>query len=81
MIELAPEETEIYTDSYHNAKLYCFSLNINGKVGWRLPTSDELKELSKNSESSHWAWYWSSDDDYLVDQNLSVRAVRTVDNP
>jgi len=81
MIELSPIETETFTNSFDAAKLYCFSLNIDGKIGWRLPTSDELKELSKNSESSHWAWYWSSDDDYLVDQNLSVRAVRTVDNP
>jgi hypothetical protein len=27
--------------SFEEAKLYCFSLNINGKTGWRLPTSVE----------------------------------------
>ena len=81
MIELAPAETEIYTDSYHNAKLYCFSLNINGKVGWRLPTAAELRVISESENVARWIWYWCADDAYLPPQNLSVRAVRTVDNP
>jgi len=28
--------------SHEEARLYCFSLNINGKVGWRVPEPDEL---------------------------------------
>ena len=80
MIEIAPIETEIFTDTFDAAKLYCFSLSVDGKIGWRLPTSEELKQLSIKDETSHWAWYWSSDDAYLTNQNLSVRAVRTVDN-
>jgi hypothetical protein len=27
--------------SYNDAILYCFSLNIDGKIGWRMPTLDE----------------------------------------
>jgi hypothetical protein len=39
-IELAPEEYHIKC-SYEEALLYCFSLNIDGKKDWRLPTFDE----------------------------------------
>ena len=40
MIEIAPEE---YWKplTMQEAKLYCFSLNIDDKIGWRLPTKDE----------------------------------------
>ena len=81
MIEISPAETEIWTDSYHDAKLYCFSLNVNGKVGWRLPTSEELRKIAESDNLPKWTWYWCADDEYLPQQNLSVRAVRTVDNP
>lgn len=38
--ELAPEEFHIKL-SLEEAQLYCFSLNIDGKTGWRLPTYNE----------------------------------------
>lgn len=39
-IELA--SMEYWIDCYYEeAQLYCFSLNIDGKTGWRLPTYDE----------------------------------------
>ena len=28
--------------TYDEAVMYCFSLNINGKIGWRLPTIEEF---------------------------------------
>jgi hypothetical protein len=28
--------------TYDDAVLYCFLLNINGKIGWRLPTIEEF---------------------------------------
>ena len=37
MIEIAPYEY-IKRMSFEDSKLYCFSLNIDGKIGWRLPT-------------------------------------------
>jgi hypothetical protein len=40
--EIAPKETEIRANWY-DAKLYCFSLNIDGKTGWRLPTDREFQ--------------------------------------
>ena len=41
MIERAPEEYH-KTLTYEEALLYCFSLNIDGKTGWRLPTLREI---------------------------------------
>jgi hypothetical protein len=40
MIEIAPEEywKQMSADE---AIMYCFSLTINGKIGWRLPTKEE----------------------------------------
>lgn len=30
--------------SYDEAILYCFSLNIDGKIGWRMPTKSEYMQ-------------------------------------
>jgi hypothetical protein len=38
-IEIAPKSDSQM--SYNDAILYCFSLNIDGKIGWRMPTLDE----------------------------------------
>jgi hypothetical protein len=40
MIEIAPIDRDLIL-TYDEAMLYCFSLNIGGKLGWRLPTKDE----------------------------------------
>lgn len=37
--EIAPKSS--HQMSYDNAILYCFSLNIDGKIGWRMPTLNE----------------------------------------
>ena len=44
MIEVAPKETEIMAN-WDEANLYCTFLEVDGKKGWRLPTTDELKEI------------------------------------
>jgi hypothetical protein len=31
--------------TFDEAKMYCFSLTINGKTGWRLPSVEELKQI------------------------------------
>lgn len=60
--EIAPKETEIVSN-WNDAIMYCFSLNIDGKTGWRLPTKDELNQIfiSNNDLGRH--WYWSSTGD------------------
>jgi hypothetical protein len=57
--EIAPKETEIKANWY-DARLYCFSLNIDGKVGWRLPTKEELNEIHESKNDFEKYWYWSS---------------------
>ena len=44
--ELSPIEYE-KTLTIDEAIVYCYSLNIDGKVGWRLPTIPELQELGR----------------------------------
>ena len=64
-MKLEPTPTEYQqVMSYSDANLYCFSLNIDGKTGWRLPTIDELGELYKQTNDSMWCLaYCESDHD------------------
>ena len=57
--EIAPKSTEIEAN-WDDARLYCFSLDIDGKVGWRLPTKEELNEIYKSENDFEKLWYWSS---------------------
>ena len=59
--EIAPKSTEIRAN-WEEARLYCFSLNINGKTGWRLPNIEELCEIYQSEIyfGQEWHWYWSS---------------------
>jgi hypothetical protein len=67
-IEIAPFEYE-KTLSIDDAMLYCFTLNIDGKTGWRLPTLTELKYITENNfmNSVHfgkfrnYSRFWSSE--------------------
>lgn len=51
-IELAPEAywKDLPVDE---AILYCFSLNIDGKIGWRLPTD---RERRRSTGKLHASW-------------------------
>lgn len=61
-LEVAPKSTEIQANWY-DAKLYCFSLNIDGKTGWRLPTKEELNEIYESvNDFVHGNYYWTSPD-------------------
>lgn len=42
--------------SYNDAMLYCFSLNIDGKIGWRMPTESEYMQTHALG------WYMEDDD-------------------
>lgn len=57
--EIAPKETEIQA-TWDDARLYCFSLNIDGKTGWRLPTKEELNEIYQTKNDFEISWYWAS---------------------
>ena len=57
--EIAPKSTEIESN-WFDAKLYCFSLNIDGKTGWRLPTKEELNEIYQSENDFDDRGYWSS---------------------
>ena len=43
MIEVAPKEHWKYL-RIEDAILYCFSLNIDSEIGWRLPTREEYEQ-------------------------------------
>ena len=45
--------------NYDDAKLYCFALTIDGKIGWRLPTIDELRKIY-TEKNVYRTYYWSS---------------------
>ena len=56
MIETAPEEHWKQL-SYSDAVLYCFSLNIDGKIGWRLPNQAEILTIVEPPSSYYMHWY------------------------
>lgn len=58
-IEISPKEYEAPL-LFQEAKLYCFSLNIDGKIGWRLPTIEELDGIYTSINDFSKNWYWSS---------------------
>lgn len=57
--EISPKSTEIQAN-WDDARLYCFSLNIDGKTGWRLPTDEELTEIYQSPNDFVKDGYWSS---------------------
>lgn len=57
--EISPKSTEIEA-SWDNALLYCFSLNIDGKTGWRLPTKQESIEIYESQNNFEKRNYWTS---------------------
>jgi hypothetical protein len=59
--EIAPKSTEIQA-KWNDAKLYCFSLTIDGKIGWRLPTRKELKQIFAIQNDCEIRFYWSGDE-------------------
>jgi hypothetical protein len=57
-IEIAPLDTIVQLN-YDAAKLYCWSLVIDDKRGWRLPT---INEISASMQIPSDALYWVYDD-------------------
>ena len=59
--EIAPKSTEIVSN-WDDARFYCFSLSIDGKSGWRLPTKKELHLLVILENDFHNEYYWTNDE-------------------
>lgn len=60
--EIAPKETEVRLN-WADARLYCFSLDIDGKTGWRLPTIAEILKMHRSDNDLEVWYYWSSEDE------------------
>jgi hypothetical protein len=63
-LEFAPAEYQRFIPM-SDAILYCFSLNIEGKTGWRLPTRNELTELHHETKDYMWCFAYCQNDDLL----------------
>lgn len=55
-IELSPKQYQTRLN-WDDARVYCFSMNIDGSIGWRLPTIDEITALNLNG-----GFYWCLQD-------------------
>lgn len=71
MIEIAPKEYEIRSN-WHDARLYCFALNIDGKIGWRLPTVDELHIIYNTAYCDFGRWYYWSCEEHDTENAIDV---------
>lgn len=60
-IEISPLDYEQVLE-WEDAKLYCFSLTVDDKTGWRLPTLDDLIDIYSRSDiDCSPERYWASD--------------------
>jgi hypothetical protein len=81
-IELAPEQY-CKMMNWNDAKLYAFSLNIDGRIGWRLPTDEEMGILLRDNPRfnvlllSHWVTVTRS---YKVNNPVKEYVVFKTDN-
>lgn len=57
--EVAPKSSEVKA-TLDEAKMYCFSLRVDDRVGWRLPTKYELLKIFQKENDFEKDWYLSS---------------------
>jgi hypothetical protein len=87
MIEVSPKEYQ-KSMAWSDARVYCFTLDIDGKVGWRLPTIKELIKLHNGLTKSNKYnlprdYHWSgelrhSDTAWVVDLHTSASVTKYV---
>jgi hypothetical protein len=59
-IEMAPKQYEKEL-AWDTGTMYCFSLDINGKTGWRLPTISDVQDLWFHYDASEIdGIYWTN---------------------
>lgn len=80
-LEVAPKKYRLEL-TYNEAVMYCFSLNINGKVGWRIPTQLEWSTLAtrdtKYNYSFGYAWIAADRDNFDDDKVYLAIPIRTI---
>ena len=76
MIEIAPEQYWI-TCTFKEAKLYLQFLEIEGKIGWKLPTAYHYnRHFLEGLQGDFW---WDSSWDGFVGEKLCI-PVRKIDD-
>ena len=78
MIETAPKE---YWKNLTlgEARLYCFALTIDGKIGWRFPTATEAKEQYEFVPNDVCLWSTYDLDHQWYDITFTIIPVRDID--
>ena len=80
-LEVAPKKYRLNL-THNEAVMYCFSLNINGKVGWRLPTKLEWSTLvtrdTKYNYSFEYNWIAEDQDNVDSDKVYMAIPIRTI---
>ena len=72
-VKQAPDSCIIMT-TLEEAQLYCFSLNLDGKIGWRFPTLEECYHFNLSHQD-----YWHLNDiGTSVDQKYLIFPVRDI---
>jgi hypothetical protein len=68
--EIAPNRA-VKQLNLSDAILYCFSLNIDGVTGWRLPTNSELSLIIPHRIP--WDWYWFDQNKLSSEEVSNIR--------
>jgi hypothetical protein len=66
-LKLAPKEYHKFQMTLEEARMYCFSLMVDGEVGWRLPTRAERLYLENRKKSETRSVYYG----IACDDNVS----------
>jgi hypothetical protein len=53
---------------FEYTRLYCFSLNIDGKTGWRLLSKEELARILSAPDTENYTLHWAQEADCHKDR-------------
>jgi hypothetical protein len=77
MIEIAfAEYWKVLT--LNEAVMYCFSLNIDGKIGWRFPIYKEVSDTMDDIGITGWWHAADREDDYWEHEKFMIVPVRDI---